>query len=433
MTVDLRNIRSPIVVFCSKGDNITPPAQALGWILDLYEDVNDIRSFGQTIVYTVHETVGHLGIFVSSGVARKEHDELSSNIDLIDTLPPGLYEAVFERKAADITSPDLVSGDWAMRCEARTLEDIRRLGGNDPSDDCCFATAARISEANLSLYRAFAQPAVRALANASAAEWMKKLHPLRLQYELFSDANPLMASFGHLSKWVQEHRTPAASDNPFIGLQEAMSRQIVTMLDAWRDARDAWYERLFFSFYGSPAVQSMAGVDGAATRPRRKAPRSWLHNELLQARIAELKARIPIGELREAVVRSVLYVGMSRSAMDERGFEMVRRIRRSQSGMPQLPLAAFKALVREQYLMLLIDTEASVAAIPSMLPADPEIRLEALDIVKRVLSATGEIAGEAAERLKRIERLFRADRDLVAVASPAIVPAARTKESRTVS
>jgi pimeloyl-ACP methyl ester carboxylesterase len=432
MTIDLRNIRSPIVVFCSKGDDITPPAQALGWILDLYEDVNDIRSFGQTIVYTVHESVGHLGIFVSSGVARKEHDEFSSNIDLIDALPPGLYEAVFERKAADAVSPDLVSGDWLMRCEARTLEDIRRLGGNDPSDDRCFATAARISEINLSLYRAFAQPAVRALANAPAAEWMKKLHPLRLQYELFSDANPLMASFGHLSRWVEEHRSPAASDNPFIGLQEAMSRQIVTTLDAWRDARDAWYEQLFFSVYGSPPVQAMAGVDAAATRPMRKAPKSWLHNELLQARIAELKARIPVGELREAVVRSILYVGMSRNRVDERGFEMVRRIRRSQSGMPQLPLADFKALVREQYLMLLIDPETSVAAIPSMLPADPEVCLEALDLVKRVLSACGEIDGEAAERLKRIDRLFRVDRDLVAVASPAIVPA-RTKESGKVS
>jgi len=433
MTVDLRNIRSPVVVFCSKGDNITPPAQALGWILDLYQDVNEIRSFGQTIVYTVHESVGHLGIFVSSGVARKEHDEFSSNIDLIDTLPPGLYEAVFERKAADSTSRDLISGDWAMRCEARTLEDIRRMGANDPTDDRCFAAAARISETNLSLYRAFIQPAVRAFASGPAAEWMKKLHPLRLQYELFSDANPVMASVGHLSRWVQDHRNPAMNDNPFIGLQEALSRQIVTVLDAWRDARDAWQEQLFFSIYGSPVVQAMAGVDAEATRPTRKAPRSWLHSEFLRARIADLRARIPAGGLREAVVRSVLYVGMSRNAVDERGFEMVRRIRRSQSGMPQLPLADFKALVREQYLMLLIDPDASVASIPSMLPADPEICQATLDLVKRVLSATGEIAGEAAERLKRIERLFRVDRDLVAVASPAMVPAARTNESRKVS
>ena len=75
--IDLRNIRSPIVVFCSKGDNVTPPQQALDWILDLYESVDDIRSYGQTIVYTIHETVGHLGIFVSGGVAKKEHGEFS--------------------------------------------------------------------------------------------------------------------------------------------------------------------------------------------------------------------------------------------------------------------------------------------------------------------------------------------------------------------
>jgi len=49
--VDLRNIRSPIVVFCSYGDNITPPGQALGWITDLYRDKDDLVAHDQTIVY----------------------------------------------------------------------------------------------------------------------------------------------------------------------------------------------------------------------------------------------------------------------------------------------------------------------------------------------------------------------------------------------
>src|SRR6201997_2258841 len=75
--LDLRNIRSAIVVFCSEGDNITPPQQALGWILDLYDSVDDIRSHEQTIVYSVHQKVGHLGIFVSSGIAQKEYTEFS--------------------------------------------------------------------------------------------------------------------------------------------------------------------------------------------------------------------------------------------------------------------------------------------------------------------------------------------------------------------
>ncbi len=87
--IDLRNIRTPIVVFCSKGDNITPPQQALDWVLDLYGSVDDIRARGQTIVYAVHETIGHLGIFVSGSVAKKEHDEFASNIDLIDICRPG--------------------------------------------------------------------------------------------------------------------------------------------------------------------------------------------------------------------------------------------------------------------------------------------------------------------------------------------------------
>src|SRR5689334_5679841 len=186
-SVDLRNIRSPIVVFCSKGDNITPPQQALGWILDLYRDVDEIRSYGQTIVYTVHETAGHLGIFVSGGIARKEHGEFSSNIDLTDALPAGLYEAVFEAKTDASQGADLTTGEWIMRCEQRTLDDIRALGANDAEDERRFATAARVSEINLALYRTFMQPMVRAMCPPAVADAMHKMHPLRLQYSLFSD------------------------------------------------------------------------------------------------------------------------------------------------------------------------------------------------------------------------------------------------------
>ncbi len=111
-----------------QGRQYFPPQQALDWILDLYADVDEIRAYGQTIVCTVHESVGHLGIFVSGGIAKKEHAEFSSNIDLIDVLPPGLYEATFEAKGADTTNADLAVGQWVMRCEARTLDDIRAMG-----------------------------------------------------------------------------------------------------------------------------------------------------------------------------------------------------------------------------------------------------------------------------------------------------------------
>jgi pimeloyl-ACP methyl ester carboxylesterase len=405
--VDLRNIRSPIVVFCSKGDNITPPQQALDWILDLYDDVDEIRSFGQTIVYTVHETVGHLGIFVSGGVAKKEHNEFSSNIDLIDVLPPGLYEATFERKTGDTTRPDLVSGEWVMRCEQRTLDDIRAMGGNSPEDERRFATAARISEINLSLYRAFMQPMVKAVVTPQVAEWLKRWHPVRMSYEAFTDANPLMPSVAKAAEQVREHRRPAASDNPFIAAQEKASAEIVKALDAWRETQEKLSESMFLAMYGSPVLQAAVGVDPEAARPRRPG-KSLLHRELLKARIAELKSRITEGGLQECTIRGLLYIGMARGVVDERGVEALRRIRLTERG-SRTTLAQFKAMAREQFFLLLLDPEATLMAIPKLLPENVDERRKGLAAIRNVLSASGEISGDTAERLKRVETLFEAN------------------------
>ncbi len=89
--VNLKAIRSPIVIFSSKGDNITPPQQAINWIADVYSSTAEIKANGQVIVGLVHEDVGHLGIFVSGKVAQKEHTEIVEALDYIEMLRPGLY------------------------------------------------------------------------------------------------------------------------------------------------------------------------------------------------------------------------------------------------------------------------------------------------------------------------------------------------------
>jgi pimeloyl-ACP methyl ester carboxylesterase len=409
VAVDLRNIRSPIVVFCSKGDNITPPQQALGWILDLYRDVDEIRSYGQTIVYTVHETAGHLGIFVSGSVARKQHDEFASNIDMIDLLPPGLYEAVFGRKTEDTNSPELVTGDWVMRCEPRTLDDVRALTDRNAEDERRFETAARISEANLALYRAYLQPFVRAMAKPWPAETLRNLHPLRLQYELLADANPFIAPVREMARRVREDRRQASPDNPFLKMQDSVSELIVAGFDAWRDLRDGMSEQIFLNLYGSPAVQAAAGVDRSNAKDSRHAPENLLHQELLQKRIGELKSRIKSGGLREGLLRAAIYIGMSHGSLDERTVEAVRRIRLNQDASTQLSLAEFKAMVREQYLMLLVDEEAALAALPALLPADRVERQKAFSTLREVLGARGHMIQAAQERLQKIAHLFDVD------------------------
>ena len=130
-----------------------------------------------------------------------------------------------------------------------------------------------------------------------------------------------------------------------------------------------------------------------------------MHQELLEKRIAELKSKITQGGLIECCIRGLLYAAAPRGAVDERGFEALRRIRMTDAG-SRLSLAQYKAMVREQFFMLLLDTEATLAAIPKLLPEDVAERRKGLAAIRNVLSAASEISGETAERLKRVVSLF---------------------------
>jgi uncharacterized protein DUF3141 len=401
--IDLRNIRSPIVCFCSKGDNITPPQQALGWICDLYQKDEDILAQGQTIVYAIHESVGHLGIFVSGGVARKEHDEFASNIDLIDVLPPGLYEAVMTRKTADAVHSELVSGNWIVRFERRTLNDIRAIVPLDLENERRFATVRRVSEINLGLYRTLLQPFVRTFAGKQTAQWLHALHPSELPFELFSDRNPLMRHVAQLAEQVRQQRRPASPDNPLLQVQAMISEGIIAALDGWRDLRDRSLEQMFLAIYSTPLLQALVGLRASDESPRQQPGIEPERLAFIQERIAELKARVAEGGMREAAIRSMVYIGMTGPGVDERAFNQLRQMRAKHGA---LTLDEFKRVLREQFLALMLDPDGALAAIPRMLPDDPEARTKALTAIRTVVSATGEMSGERAERLARIEAML---------------------------
>ncbi len=405
MRVDLRNIRAPIVCFCSKGDNITPPQQALGWILDLYESVDDIRASGQTIIYTVHESVGHLGIFVSGSVAKKEHSEFTSNIDLIDCLPPGLYEAVMEKTSEDTANIELVGGGYISRFEQRTLDDIRALGGNTLEDERCFAAVARLSEITNGIYRTTAQPLVRALANEQTAEWLRRSHPLRMGYELISDHNPMIEPLAAAAEWVKSNRTPVASDNLFMQCQNFYSDLMTQGLNAFRDWRDFMIEQTFFGLYSNPWLQAMLGLKASDEPPRRSPGLEPDHLELIERRKQELLDNMDQGDGREAVVRGLIYVRMPDGAADERGFEMIRRIRDEHD--PDHTLSEFKAIIREQFFMVLLDEQRARDTIPVLLQNNPEEGPELFAMIEQIVTASGPLGPKAQQRLKEIEPMFR--------------------------
>lgn len=400
--IDLRNIRSPILFLLGRRQHHSAAAGA-GLILDLYNSVDEIRAHGQTIVYAIHDSIGHLGIFVSGAVAKKEHDEFASNIDMIDVLPPGLYQAILTPRNGD----PMAEGDWIMRCEMRDLDDIRALGGNTLADERMFEAAAKLSEINLALYRTFAQPAVRALVTPAVAAAIGRLSPQRAQQDLFGSRNPFMAVVSAAADRVRAVGKPLPPDNPWLAWQASVSDAVVKGLEGWRMAAEKLSEDSFRRIYGAEALQSALGVDiHADTRPK-KAAKDPLHRQLIDQRIAELGAGMGKGGLREASLRALLHVGMARGAGDERGFAAIRALRAGErADADRLSLPAFKALVRQQFLMLVIDEAAALAALPGLLPADADARSAALARIRQVQDSIGPLEGEAALRMQRIEAIF---------------------------
>ena len=407
--IDLRNIKSPIIVFCSFGDNITPPQQALGWVLDLYDTDEEIVANGQTIIFTLHQSVGHLGIFVSGKVATKQHQEFTQAMDIIDVLPPGLYEAVITDKTPDTTNAELATGDYVMRFEPRTLGYLRALGGNDTEDELRFATVARVSDINQGLYRTFSSPLMRMLSSEQSAEWLRAIHPDRIRYAMFSDRNPLMQLVTSQVEGIRAHRRPVSRENPFRRAEAEMSRQISRFLDSYQDARDRLIEGWFMAVYGSPLLQAFVGLRADAAIARQRIGRDVLREAVTAHLAANLDRRFEHGGTREACLRALIYVGSARDEVgcDERAFAVLRQIRARTPEAQRIGLAEFKALVREQYLLLLRDEERAIAGIPELLPDDHKVRAQALEDVRQVLSARGELSQWMKERLARIETLFK--------------------------
>ncbi|MBV8096312.1 MAG: DUF3141 domain-containing protein [Acetobacteraceae bacterium] len=415
LRIDLRNIRSPIIVFCSWGEDITPPPQALDWILDLYEHEDEIISNGQTIVYTLNQSIGHLGIFVSGRVATKEHAEFVQCMDLIDLMPPGLYEAVITEAPQDQGNPELIQGRYLLALERRTLNDIRTLGCNDAEDDRRFATVARLSEINQGLYRSFVRPAVRAAVTPAMAETLRQMHPDRLRFSLFSDRNPFMADIGKLAESVRRDRHPVAQNNPLLAAERLASNWIETSLKLWGEARDSFVEQFFLTAYGSPLLQSLVGLNAEHGDLHRRIERDFAREAAANRAMAELESDIDRGGVVEAFVRALGYIVEPAGKVDERGFvaleEVGRMVPERRPG-----FARFKEILREQFLIMKLDQERAIEALPKLAKTaeDRRIVLESLKRLQAILQP--KLTEEQQRRLAQVERLL---------APPAVSPARR--------
>jgi pimeloyl-ACP methyl ester carboxylesterase len=406
LRIDLRNIKSPVVVFCSWGDNITPPQQALGWITDLYQTDDELVANGQTIIYSVHQSVGHLGIFVSGKVATREHDEFASAMDMIDLMPPGLYEAVIEDVDGKVAHRELIGGQYLFRLVPRTLDDIRALGGNSPEDQLKFAAVDRVSNINRRLYDTYLGPLVRSVTPPGFGDWARKMHPNRVRFGIFSDENPAMRLVAETAEQVRKERQDAPEDNVFAATEKMMASMISANLTAFGKARDAMTEQLFHMTYGSPLLQALVGLDPKGDDGRRKLDRDAVREQAQAKRRQELEKKFEEGGTIEAALRSLAYVRMGEGSVDERGYAVLKQLYDAQPPGRPRTMAQLKQVLRDQYLLLKTDEKRAVAAISKLLPRDEDERSRTLRAVERIISATGEPSSEGKRRLAEIRKIF---------------------------
>jgi pimeloyl-ACP methyl ester carboxylesterase len=268
---DLREIRSPIILFASMGDNITPPQQAFNWVADVYGSTDEIKARGQVIVGLVHGDVGHLGIFVSGKVAKKEHAQIVEVLKSVESLPAGLYAMqIHEEKGAD------GKVEYRVEFTERQLEEVmQRLNRLERADEKAFEAVTTVSDFNQRAYELFAQPLVQAMSNEASAKMQRMLHPLRTQRWMFSDLNPFLAWLKPAADMVRAQRKALAADAPARTAERAMVELTSAALDYYRAVRDALSEAAFFQVYGNMFAFNLAGRHeaeaqraGQATEPR---------------------------------------------------------------------------------------------------------------------------------------------------------------------
>ena len=286
---------SPIIVFCSWGDNITPPQQALGWITDLYD--HERRDRRQRPDHRLHAAPDdrpsrHLRLR-QGGDQGARRVRLLHGHDRPDAARP-LRGGDHRGRRGHRAIRELIHGKYLFRLEARTLDDIRALGGNNDEDEQRFAAAARVSEINLGLYRTLAQPAVRAVTTEQIGRGdARRCIPAACASAMFSDKNPMMQPVKALAEAVradaQAGRAGQSAARAWRRSPRPGSRP------GWRatgTARDAMTEAMFLGTYGSPLLQAMVGLGAETARTPRRIERD-LVREATEARLrAELEQHV---------------------------------------------------------------------------------------------------------------------------------------------
>ncbi|HEY4139492.1 MAG TPA: DUF3141 domain-containing protein [Casimicrobiaceae bacterium] len=352
---DLKTIKQPIIVFASMGDNITPPQQAFNWISDIYSSTEEIKANGQTIVGLIHADIGHLGIFVSGHVAKKEHTQIIEVLKYIQQLPPGLYGMEIE----EIQKPN-GEVEYDVSLHERRLEDLKKLQKHDRVDEKPFEAVAALSELNERAYELLLRPAIR----EATSEWMAKLarewHPLRASNWIFSDRNPALAWLPFAAALAQANRHPRSDANYGRKVEHLVAEYVSAALDLYRDLRDAGSEAAFYEVYGNMWSLQMADQRADIRRQTRFDPRAV-------PAVRQVLDELDHGGLPEAVIRAGMLIAKAGSGVRKLAqMEHTRELLAPTGILKGLTEDELRRLLREETIVVEFEPSQAKRSLPRL-------------------------------------------------------------------
>jgi pimeloyl-ACP methyl ester carboxylesterase len=370
---DLKSIRSPIIVFASMGDNITPPQQAFNWIADVYGSTEEIKANGQTIVGLLHKDIGHLGIFVSGSVAKKEHAQIVEVLKYIQELPPGLYGMeIHDIQQADGT----VSYDVTLH--ERKLEDLKRFQKYDRVDEKPFEAVAAFSELTERAYSLLVRPLVREVMPEWLARTLRDLHPLRAERWMISDKNPWLWPLPYLASAARTARRARREDTTAVAAERFASECVSAWLDLYRDLRDAAAEAAFYQVYGNMLSLSMAEERAEIRRQTKFDPRA------LPA-VRQVLETIEQGGRREGLARVAMLISRAGSGkLTLSYFQRVRDFVMKEMDIESMSEDEQRRLLQEETIVVEFEPQRAKRSLPRLLrtAADRRVARAMLDNIE---------------------------------------------------
>jgi pimeloyl-ACP methyl ester carboxylesterase len=372
---DLREIKVPIVMFASMGDNITPPQQAFNWVADVYGSTEEIKARGQVIVGLMHQDVGHLGIFVSGKVAKKEGTQIASVLESIEALPPGLYGMqIAEKKDGDGKPAYEVSF-----VELRLEDVVPRLNRFKRVDEKAFEAVSVVAELNQRAYELFGRPLVQALANEYGAKLSREFHPLRFQRWAFSDLNPWLWWLAPAAEAAKAQRQALGPDDPARKTESRLSEVPSALLDCYRGLRDAAAEAAFFQIYGNLFAFYLSDGDGLEVDAPRVDPRELPF-------VKKALASIDKGGYAEAVARVAFLLAHKDEPLPLSRLQLAHElIGEYRDLLPDLAPDEARRIEGEQEIIARYEPDKAVDTLAALL-ANRKDRERLLSLLERVLT-----------------------------------------------